>query len=521
MKKLFLTILAGLMVSAQVVAVSVSDVCGRYEGDLNVDGKTFADKMIYLLPGTVNNTVTFVLPDFTYNAGKLGNIVLPNIPMDEKGQLSLENATLYIDSLGERASIKIINGLEDGGKVYNSVVSGTEAQVLLQIAAPSLKEPIFVFYNGNADNKANYALTNGGFEGEWTDGEPAGWHSFNSATGEFVNFVKTTDQFITATDVRPGSEGSASVLLSSKMVAGAKANGNCTNGRINAGSMTADNAAANYNFSDPDESGFNTPFNGRPDSIVFWAKYLPADRNVENEVNKARVSVIITTNARYQDPEGEKDYADVKLGAAVKNYAATANMGWQRISVPFEYEPANADKQPAYILATFTTNMIPGGGSSYSEGKLTKVNVLDTVYLDDVELVYNRKLLSLSATDKNGKSDINFDKNIAQIEDKYCDSCYVMDAKGEGRTSQVFMGYDALHKCAYAYVIADDYAQSKQYSIYRVEFSDSQTEDLDPIKESLAEIPAAALQYEKVMIDGQLLIRCGQAWYNAAGVRIK
>ena len=522
MKKLFLTILAGLLVSAQVSAVSVSDVCGRYNGNLTVDGVDFADKMIYLLPGTVNNSVTFVLPDFTYNAGKLGNIVLPNIPMDDKGQLSLEKGTLYIGaSLEQRATIDIINGLKEGGKVYNSVVSAAEAQVLLQIAAPSLKEPIFVFYNGKSENGANYLLPNGGFEGEWKDSEPAGWHSFNSATGLMVDFVKKPDQFVQATDVRPGSEGSASALISSKMVAGAKANGNCTNGRINAGSMTAEDAAGNYNFSDPAESGFNTPFNGRPDSIVFWAKYQPADRNAENEVNKARVSVIITTDARYQDPEGENDYAEIKIGSAIKNYSATANMDWQRISVPFEYEAANAEKQPAYILATFTTNMTPGGGSSYSEGKLTKVNVLDSVYLDDVELVYNREMLSLSATDKNGKSDIKFEKNIAKIDAEYCDSCYVMDAKGNGQTSQVFIGYDAAHKCAYAYIIADDYAQTKQYSLYRMDFTDSQTDDLEPIKEGLAEIPAAALQYEKVMIDGHLLIRKGDAWYNAAGVRIQ
>ena len=96
-----------------------------------------------------------------------------------------------------------------------------------------------------------------------------------------------------------------------------------------------------------------------------------------------------------------------------------------------------------------------------------------------------------------------------------------MDAQGNGQTSQVFIGYDAAHKCAYAYIIADDYAQTKQYSLYRMDFTDSQTDDLEPIKEGLAEIPAAALQYEKVMIDGQLLIRRGQAWYNAAGVRIK
>ena len=86
-----------------------------------------------------------------------------------------------------------------------------------------------------------------------------------------------TYQFVPSTDVRPGTTGAQSALISSDMIANQKANGNCTNGQINAGSMTPDAPKANYNFSDPKNNGFNTAFQGRPDSIVFWAKYMPAD----------------------------------------------------------------------------------------------------------------------------------------------------------------------------------------------------------------------------------------------------
>ena len=87
------------------------------------------------------------------------------------------------------------------------------------------------------------------------------------------------------------------------MLLGVKANGNCTNGQINAGSKTATEAEKNYNFSDPANEGFNTPFQGRPDSMVFWAKYIPGDRDAANEANQARMSTVITTDAHYQDPE--------------------------------------------------------------------------------------------------------------------------------------------------------------------------------------------------------------------------
>ncbi len=511
MKKIFTTIFAVLMVSAQVMAVTVADVCGQFKGDLNVGGEPYPNKEIFLLPGTVDNALTFVLPDFKYNAGKLGNIVLPNIPMDANGQLTLENATLYIDSISERATITIINGLEEGGITYNSFVSATSAQVILAIAAPSLVEPIFVLFQGNVVTDANYALVNGGFEGPWADGEPTGWHSFNSATGDFVEFIGGTGQFGQASDVRPGSKGANSALLSSKMVLGSvKANGNCTNGQINAGATTADDAANNYNFSDPSNTGFNTAFVGRPDSLVFWAKYQPADRNAANEVNKARASVILTTNARYQDPEAA-DYSAVKIADAAINYAATADLGWQRISVPFTYYQ---DVTPSYILATFTTNMTPGGGSSYSVGQITKVNVLDTVYLDDAELIYNNELRSLVASDENGAHPVSFDNKVAQVPAAYCDSCFDLKAESNGVGSQVFLCYDAANKCAYAYVIADNYAQTKQFNLYKVQFSNSPAE-------GIVEIPAYAMPYEKTIVNGQLLIRRGEQWFNASGVRVQ
>ena len=296
MKKIFTVLVAGLMMSAQVMAVSVKDVCGQFNGDLNIGGTPYPNKSVYLLPGVTENTLTFVLPDFQYGKANLGDIVLPNIAMDANGQLTLDSATLYISAISERAKITILNGIEDEGQTYNSVVTSSDAMILLSIEAPSLVEPIMVLFAGQALRGNNYLLPNGGFEGDWTGIEPQGWHSFGTASGQFAEFViGNTNQFVPSKDVCPGSNGLQSALVSSNMLFGVKANGNCTNGKINAGSMTADDPKANYNFSDPDSVGFNTPFQGRPDSIVFWAKYQPADKDPNNVVNKARMSTIITT----------------------------------------------------------------------------------------------------------------------------------------------------------------------------------------------------------------------------------
>ena len=509
MKKIFTVLVAGLMISAQAFAVTTKDVCGQFNGELWIDWDSYGSKSVYLLPGTKENTLTFVLPDFSFLGGKLGNIVLPNISMDADGKLSLKETSLYLDSINLRASIKMLNNYVDEGETYNSIVSATQAQITLEIAEPkTLPMPIIVIFEGQALRSNNYALPNGGFEGQWVNNEPAAWHSFASATGEFVNFVKgNTQQFVASNDVRPGSEGTQSVLLSSNILLGVKANGNCTNGQINAGSMTADDAAANYNFSDPANNGFNTAFQGRPDSIAFWAKYLPADKDPNNVDNKARMSTIITTNARYQDPEAT-DYSAVKVASAVVNYAATADLGWQRISVPFTY--TGIEGEPAYILTTFTTNQVPGGGSS-AKGKL------DSVYLDDVELIYNKTLNSFSI----GENALQFIQHVASVNENYCDSCADYVAAAEGQTAQTFIGFDATHKCIHVYVIADDFAQSGAYKLYRVEFADSQTGDLDPIEQGLENLLLNTISSEKVLLNGQLFIRRGDVWFNAAGIRVK
>lgn len=513
MKKIFTVLVAGLMISAQAFAVTTKDVCGQFNGELWIDWDSYGSKSVYLLPGTTENTLTFVLPDFSFLGGKLGNIVLPNISMDADGKLSLKETSLYLDSINLRASIKMLNNYEDEGETYNSIVSATQAQITLEIAEPkTLPMPIIVIFEGQALRSNNYALPNGGFEGAWTNNEPQGWHSFVSATGPFSGFVKgNTGQFVQSDEVRPGSKGAHSAVISSQSVIGVNANGNCTNGQIYAGSMTAADATGNYNFSDPKNTGFNTPFQGRPDSIAFWAKYLPADKNPNNEVNKARMSTIITTNARYQDPEHpDSVYTDMKIAAAVMNYSATADMGWQRISVPFAYYPNNLDKQPAYILTTFTTNHVPGGGSS-EKGKL------DSVYIDDVELIYNKTLHSFSI----GENALQFNQRVATVNEEFCDSCADYVAAAEGKTAQTFIGFDAAHKCIHVYVIADDFAQSGDYRLYRVEFSNSQTDDLDPLNQGVENLLHNTISSEKVLLNGQLFIRRGDVWFNAAGIRVK
>ena len=516
MKKILSILAAGLLLTTQLLAVTPKEVCGQYDGDLNIGGDLYPSKSIFLLPGVTDNTLTFVLPNFMYGNGMLGNIVLPNIPIDANGMLTLEDATLYLDSISERATITIVNGLQDGATVYNSIITPTDAQVILSIKTKSLPGAIYVLFQGKAAKNRNYAVTNGGFEGEWTNSEPQGWHSFFSATGIMVDFIVNDYQFTQSSQIRPGSTGSNSALLSSTMALGVKANGNCTNGQVNAGSSTADDAAGNYNFSDPTNEGFNTPFNGRPDSIVFWAKYEPADRDASNAVNRARINSVITTNVRYQDPETTEEHTNAKIGAAALNFAATADLGWQRVSVPFEYTAGSDAKTPAYILTTFSTNCEPGGGSSYTTGGMfDKKNVLDSLYLDDIEIIYNNHLTKLTI---NGEA-LQFKGDVANAEREYCDDCVKYGAKADGVAAQTFLAFDEIHRCLHVYVIGDNYAQTGEYNLYRLDFSDT---DLISEAVELVSDGIRTSAWTKVLHNGELyLINADGKTYTIQGTLVK
>ena len=508
MKKIFILFGCLCMLCATATAVTVTDVEGTFRGNLTIGEDNYPGKEIYILPGVESNSVTFVLPDFSYNGAPLGDIVLVNIPMSSNGRLTLEDSPLYIRAIDTHVAVSMSS---------NSSLSASSAQVTLSIDVPDLPAPIPVTFSGTRGT-GNYDFVNGGFEGTWSNNEPSGWHSFGTATGGMASFVNgNTGQFTQQSDKRPGSTGKNSARLQSKSMFGVAANGNCTNGQINAAATSATDATKNYNFSDPMNEGFNTPFHGRPDSVVFWAKYQPADRNVNNEVNKARMSTIITTDARYQDPEDADSYGDVKLAAAVVNYAATPDMGWQRVSVPFTYYPAAAQNQPAFILTTFTTNMVPGGGSTYQNKQ--RKNVCDSVYLDAVQMVYNKQLGAFSIDEEQ----LAFANHVAQVSDTYCDDCAQFAASAQGVSAQTFIAFDEAHKCIYIYVIADDYAQSNAYSIYRVEFSDSQTGDLHPINpQGIDEtIDNRQSSNRKYIINGELYIRYGEMWFNASGARVK
>lgn len=224
-------------------------------------------------------------------------------------------------------------------------------------------------------------IGNAGFE-NWdnlgtSSEEPTNWSSFKTATGSFAAFA--SQQVEQSTAVRSGANGTYCARIWSKSTLGIMANGVLTTGRMNMGSSNL-SSPDNYNYSLLTDPGFSEALTEAPDSIVFWAKYTAG----ANE--KAGMHAIIHDQFTVQDPVNLASQPYV-VAEADLHFSPTGN-NWQRFSVPFTYT-VNSGLAPKFILLTFTTNYMPGGG-----------NANDEVLIDDVELIYNNMNLVQQTTEK-------------------------------------------------------------------------------------------------------------------------
>ncbi len=234
---------------------------------------------------------------------------------------------------------------------------------------------LFVFSFISLSLAAQYGpqLDNRGFE-QWTTrvSEPTHWHSGGTATGTFSGWVSS--QIEQSTHPRPGSSGTKSVRLYPESVWGVTANGNLTNGRMNAGSMSA-SGSENYNYTQRSENAFNTPINQLPDSLTIWVCFRSSSTS-----SKAQVKAVVHGDADYRlIANGTESPADKHVATAALSFTRTAPNGgsynWRRLSIPFNNNGPCTDVR--YILMTATTNETPGSGSTS-----------DDLFLDDILLVY-------------------------------------------------------------------------------------------------------------------------------------
>lgn len=206
--------------------------------------------------------------------------------------------------------------------------------------------------------------------------EPINWNGIKTGTGGQVSLAPKGVQ--RSTDIRPGSSGQYSARVYSNSILGVIANGNLTLGRVNAGSTTP-TSPQNYNYTQRSSTAFSEALNAYPDSVVFWCKY-----NNGNVNSTARMSATIHGDYDYRDPSTSDANAPLYVVAtAILNFPRT-NGSWVRFSVPFTY--SGPWTSPDYLLMTFTSNSVAGGG-----------NGGDEIFVDDVELVYVPRTTTVTA----------------------------------------------------------------------------------------------------------------------------
>lgn len=239
----------------------------------------------------------------------------------------------------------------------------------------------------------HFQMPNSDFE-TWSDKNkaPKHWHGFESVTGSWSGTAKSDTKLVSSKNVRPGSKGLTSAVVTSTKVFTVIANGTMTNGRLAAGSMSATNSAnhseTNLSSTDEDANGdpFATPMYAKPDSVKFWMRFTQA--KAQASYPYAAFNAVITDGTYYQDPEN-KTYTN-KVAVAAPNKADMTVGDWRLVSCPFDYASYAANGAEAKaILLTVSTNATPGKGS-YSNG------VGDSVYVDDLEFVYLAGIKSIS-----------------------------------------------------------------------------------------------------------------------------
>lgn len=396
---------------------------------LSMSAKDYTDKLVVTVNGlstqqnatiSVNEnsdgTYNFNLKNFKLNmAGAvmgIGNIELNNLKAakSDKGDVVSTHQDIAITA-GDDPNVSNWMGPKLGTIPLDLklLVNDEKLYTLIGIDMKMLNQKILVTFGDN------YQLPNSGFEDYRTEQitkyddsykpitvnveEPLNWHSFASATGDFVQAANafSAPHTYSASVVCPNNTGKKSLLLTSASVLGYTiANGTITTGRMQAGAMKAD-STKNCAFLSTDSTSTDShgdPFyalmDGTPDSLAVWVKFKQQTPVAEHPY--ATISAALTDGTYYQDPQ-DKTYNNVV--ATAKNAQIASNgFAWQHIVIPFKYN--DNDVKAKALLVTISTNADPGQGSA-----------ADSLYVDDISLIYN---VDKPAVTVNGH-DVTLDKD--------------------------------------------------------------------------------------------------------------
>lgn len=222
-------------------------------------------------------------------------------------------------------------------------------------------------------------LPNAGFEnweGSGSSEEPVSYNSNKTGTGYATSGPQTLFK-----DNTTMHSGTYSARMETVSFIIATVNGSLTSGIVNAPST---NKLQGYIGTIEGASGTDVRrigFDGRPDSLVGWYKYVQSTSTSgtggANEQGKVRAILHV---GQYYDPEtpvsgNHPDSSANKIGDALF-LTPMANVNtWTRFSVPFNYVDG---RTPQYILLNCTSSN--NQNTSVAGSKM---------WLDDIQMIYN------------------------------------------------------------------------------------------------------------------------------------
>lgn len=229
---------------------------------------------------------------------------------------------------------------------------------------------------------AQTTVPNGGFE-NWqntgtSDEEPTNW-SGNKTGGGVAGFGPQT---CFREDTNPHS-GTYCLKLENGSVFGTGVNASVTTGRIEAPSAQPSTGYIRTMRSNAD---FNSPFTGRPDSLVGWFRFDQGGSDI------GRVQAILHGDYDVEVPD-QGGSAPFVVATALFDVPNGNTSTWTRFSVPFTYNNGNT---PDYILLIATASNTPGSASGSTVMWVDDLSV--TYCTADTSVIQNGNTLTANAT---------------------------------------------------------------------------------------------------------------------------
>jgi len=206
-------------------------------------------------------------------------------------------------------------------------------------------------------------IPNGDFEA-WqsvgnSDEEPTNWNGNKTGGG----FASSGPQTCFRESSNPHT-GTYCLKLENGNFFGTGINATATTGRIEAPST---NPSAGYINTVTGNSDFNSPFTGRPDSLVGWFRFDQGGTDI------GRIQAILHDNFDVSNPDQGSSASHI-ISEAIFDVPNGNTATWTRFAIPFNY---NNGTTPEYILLIATASSTAGSASTST-----------TLWVDDLSVIY-------------------------------------------------------------------------------------------------------------------------------------